>query len=79
MKYYKVLRKYDNVEQLKKVNGKIKYNGTILVGDELYTEKEFEKLANPRKMFEIVEISKFKTYFFFGARFAESHLDEVNN
>ena len=60
-------------------------NFNILVANELYTIKEFEKLRyNFMKMggstqqlkdkFELVDISKNKVYWFFGARFAMGEL-----
>lgn len=64
MRYYKVLAKYDNCKVVN--NGK--YTG-FLVGNELYTEKERQKLNVPDNVFEIIEVSKNKTYWFFGARF----------
>lgn len=53
----------------------------ILIADELYTIKEFEKLryeflkmgrgtVELKNKFEIVDIPRKQTYFFFGARFA---------
>lgn len=69
MKYYKVLDKYDNCQKLLDINGKVIYKGDILIGNELYTQKEFEKLANHQSMFEVVNIKKSNVYFFFGARF----------
>lgn len=53
----------------------------ILIANELYTIKEFEKLryeflkmgrgtVELNNKFEIVDISRKQTYFFFGARFA---------
>ena len=56
-------------------------NHDILIANELYTIKEFEKLRyNFMKMgrgtaalkdkFDLVDISRKQTYFFFGARFA---------
>ena len=84
MKYYKVKPQYDNC--------KLSRSFEILVGDELYTPKEWEKAcikwANRNtlrrgenkevtpavkqefsSMFDIVEVPKNKTYWFFGARF----------
>jgi hypothetical protein len=78
MKYYRVKPEYDNV-----------YYSTdfdFLIGNELFTEKEFydveqaflRKCRNRifalekfHKMFEIVNLNKNDTYFFFGARFGE--------
>lgn len=61
MKYYKIKKEYDN----KKRN-----DGNILIGNELYTKKEKEKYNIPDLCCDIVEISKNKIYWFFGARFA---------
>lgn len=51
-----------------------KKNHYILVENELYTSKEFEKLKSiytdiQENDFTIVNIPKNKTYYFFGARF----------
>lgn len=68
MIYYKVREQYDNFPKNPKVR-----DGNILVGGELYTEKEFEKLPFVYAgAFERVEIPKKDTYFFFGARFANA-------
>ena len=59
-------------------------NFNILIANELYTIKEYEKIRyNFMKMggstiklkdkFNLVDIPKNKTYFFFGARFAEDN------
>lgn len=65
MIYYRVRKEYDNFPQNPKV-----HDGNILVGGELFTEKEFNKLPFVYAgAFERVEISKNKTYMFFGARF----------
>ena len=72
--YMKVKKEADNFIIDKKNN--------FLVGNELYTIKEFEKIRyNFLKMggstiqlkgkFELVEIPKNKTHFFFGARFED--------
>lgn len=78
MKYYRVKQEYDNVYY------SLDYD--FLVANELFTEKEFydveqaflRKCRNPnsaaekfRKMFDIVNINKNDTYFFFGARFGD--------
>ena len=66
MTYYRVREQYDNFPKNPKVR-----DGNILVGGELYTEKEFNKLPYIYAgAFEKVEIPKNDTYFFFGARFA---------
>ena len=59
----------------------INKNHDILIANELYTIKEFEKLrynflkmgrgtAALKDKFDLVDISRKQTYFFFGARFA---------
>lgn len=68
MTYYRVREQYDNFPKNPKVR-----DGNILVGGELYTEKEFNKLPFVYAgAFERVEINKNDTYFFFGARFANA-------
>lgn len=69
MTYYRVKPQYDN-----KTRYKYSYHGQgvpdgIIIGNELYTPKEFEKLAMCPAWFDIVEIPKSRIYFFFGARF----------
>jgi len=66
MVYYKVKPEYDQRPT----------NKGVLVANELYTFKEWQKLRDsagrkiPLKLcFEEIEVSKNKTYFFFGARF----------
>ena len=73
MKYYKVKAEFDQF----KIDG----NGNFLVANELYTKREVGKIRekyehfhrkayNFDRMFEVVEISKRKIYWLFGARFA---------
>jgi hypothetical protein len=73
MLYYKVKPDGDQFVIDKKFN--------ILVKDELFTQKEYEKIrynflkmgkgnAILKSKFELIEIPKNKTYFFFGARFS---------
>jgi len=63
MKFYKVKNQSDNVPHRK----------GFLVGNELYTEKELNKLSLSSNFieenFDSVEINKFKTFWMFGARF----------
>ena len=62
MTYYKVKPKYDNYRKGRK-------SSDIYVADELYTEKEVEKLnLNPAFM-DVVTVSRKQTYWLFGARF----------
>lgn len=65
MIYYRVRKEYDQFPQNPKV-----HDGNILVAEELYTEKEFNKLPFVYAgAFERVEIPKGQTYVFFGVRF----------
>lgn len=67
MRYYRVRKEYDNFPQ----NPKIR-DGNILIANELYTEKEFNKLPYIYTgAFEMIDIPKNQTYWMFGARFAE--------
>ena len=70
MTYYKVKPQYDNKTRYTWNNHKQGVPNGILIANELYTPKEFEKLANCPEWFDIVEISKRSVYWFFGARFA---------
>lgn len=76
MLYYKVKEEYDNKPRLKELSDHTFRQDGILVANELYTPHEWSKIMNGDWMFEEVYISKFKTYFFFGARFAVT--DEEN-
>lgn len=62
MKYYKV-----KPEAGQKDRG----DGTIYIANELYTEKEKERLSLKEEFLELIEVSKRNVYFFFGARFAK--------
>lgn len=62
MKYYKVKSEADN---------KRRNDGSIYVANELYTEREKEKLNLNEAFLEVVEVSKKSIYWFFGARFAK--------
>ena len=70
MKYYRVKPEYDNKTRYKWNNKRQGVPHSILIANELYTPKEFEKLANCPAWFDTVEISRKRTYFSFGARFA---------
>lgn len=68
MVYYRVRKEYDNFPKNPKSR-----DGDILIGGELYTEKELNKLPLflvYAGAFERVEIPKSQIYWFFGARFA---------
>ena len=70
MIYYRVRKEYDNFPKDPRI-----HNGDILVGNELYTEKEFNKLPYVYSgAFEKVNIPKHQTYWFFGARFQKEEL-----
>ena len=62
MKYYKVKQEADQ---------KRRKDGSIYIADELYTEKEAEKLKLNTNFMNLVNVNKNSTYFFFGARFQE--------
>ena len=65
MKFYRVRKEYDNFPKDPK-----KRDGNILVGGQLFTEKEFNKLPFIYAgAFERVDVPKNQTYWFFGARF----------
>lgn len=46
-------------------------DGSILVADELYTPEEVERFRIKPQFYEAVEVAEEKTYYMFGARFAE--------
>ena len=62
MKYYKVKKEADQ---------KRRKDGSIYIAEELYTEKEAEKLNLNTDFMQLVNVNKNSTYFFFGARFQE--------
>ena len=65
MVYYRVRKEFDNFPQDPRI-----HDGNILVAEELFTEKEFNKLPFVYAgAFERVEIPTNQTYMFFGARF----------
>lgn len=71
MVYYRVKSENDNKRRYKfHRGGGLEIDG-IYVANELYTAKEIEKYLGGVTMCEKVNISKNKTYFFFGARFSD--------
>ena len=61
MIYYRVKSQFDNCRRP---------DGSIWIANELYTQTELVRFkANPH-IFDCVEVSKHKTYWLFGARFA---------
>ena len=69
MKYYRVKPQYDNQTRWTWNNHHQGVSNGIIVANELYTPREFEKLAMYHGWFEVVEISKGDIYTCFGARF----------
>ena len=70
MVYYRVRKEFDNFPQNPRI-----HDGNILIGEELFTEKEFNRLPYVYAgAFEKVDIPKNKTYWFFGARFEKEEL-----
>lgn len=63
MKYYKVKAEADN---------KRRSDGSIYVANELYTEREADKLNLNKNFLEVIEVSKKSVYWFFGARFSNA-------
>lgn len=83
MKYYRVKKEVDNYAIYTKKGNHLEYTG-LLVGNELLTIKEYEKMKikadlikcgyirkNFEDCFNAVDINKNNTYFCFGARFAD--------
>lgn len=64
MLYYRVKPEYDNARLL---NRTTRAFDLALIGNELYTEKEWERLV----LRYPVQVNKRNTSFFFGARFAD--------
>lgn len=60
MKYYKVKKEADQ---------KRRKDGSIYISNELYTEKEAEKLQLNTNFMYLVNVNKNSTYISFGARF----------
>lgn len=75
MKYYKVLawadgRQYYKWDRRPNRYGYVRPTGLYMVANELLTEREKNMYCNHDKHYEVVEVPKNKTYWFFGARFA---------
>ncbi len=78
MTYYRVKPEHDNkyfMRRCKNHPGALEY-GRVIIGNELFTEKELYRKEDagyivPWYYFDRIEISKQKTYFFFGARFIQ--------
>lgn len=76
MKYWKVKPTFDNKSLCVIKHGHYVNAGDILIANELYTIKEYQKLVDtrffgfaPYSAVELVEIPKNRVYWFFGARF----------
>ena len=80
MKYYKVKKEYDQ-RTIYKYKGNYRIPFTFLVADELYTEKELEKIGirKDSRMFDAVEVSRKKIYWFFGCRFQTEETTQPTN
>jgi hypothetical protein len=71
MKYYQVKPEHDQKDKFIYVghsNLLVKHDG-ILIGNELYTPRERERIAVSDKYFNIIDVPKKYSYYFFGARF----------
>lgn len=62
MKYYRIKPENDNLRRS---------DGSILVRNELYTEKEMQRYKIPKEYAVLVEEKKSETYWKFGARFGK--------
>lgn len=62
MKYLRIKPSFDQ---------KRRSDGQILIGRELYTEREARKFRLPSSCYDVVAVPKTKTYWCFGARFME--------
>ena len=70
MIYYRVRKEYDQFPQNPRI-----HDGNILIAEELFTEKEFNKLPYVYAgAFERIDIPRNQTYWFFGARFQKEEL-----
>lgn len=69
MKYYRVKAQYDNRIRYTRNNQQQAVSNGILIANELYTPREYEKLYIRPEWVELVEIPKSKIYWCFGARF----------
>lgn len=69
MKYYRVKPEYDNKIRYTWNNHKQGVPNGILIANELYTPCEYKRLATCPAWFDVVNLSKNKTFFSFGARF----------
>lgn len=70
MIYYRVRKEYDQFPQNPRI-----HDGNILIAEELFTEKEFNKLPYVYAgAFERIDIPRNSTYWFFGARFQKEEL-----
>ena len=79
MKYYRVRPEYDNHPIFKR-NGNMLTPADVLIGNELYTKKELDKLFKTHTIgiihapvFEEIHIPKTRTFTMFGARFQIGH------
>lgn len=76
MLYYRVKPEYDNKQRYTWNNHRQGVPNGILIGNELYTPGEYKKIANCPAWFTPVQIPKNKTYWCFGARFANREVTQ---
>ena len=69
MRYYRVKPEYDNKVRYRWNSHHQGVSDSILIGRELYTPREYAKLANCPAWFKEIEIPKNRVFFSFGARF----------
>ena len=75
MTYYRVKKEFDNYPKYVYIGKSLKMKREgILIGEELYTPMERQKIANADKFFDEIELPRQKTYWFFGARFADTEV-----
>lgn len=79
MLYYRVKPEYDNKTKYTWNNHHQGVPNGIIIGNELYTPKEYAKLAMCPYWFDKVNISQRNIYVFFGARFEKGTSYDSNN
>lgn len=70
MKYYRVRPEYDQRTRYTWNNHHQGVSNGVVLANELYTPREFDRLAMCPAWFEEVNVSKRNIYWSFGARFA---------
>lgn len=72
MTYFRVKPQYDNAPRYIINHRGQRTRDGILIGNELLTACERSKISCTDAAFERVNVSKKRTYFFFGARFSDA-------